>query len=71
MKAIFLARVSDKKQDSNEAQMTRVLEYAQVIDTLKELETPERNGKNRLIAVAITEAQGSQMWAVKATTWRE
>jgi site-specific DNA recombinase len=28
MKAIFLARVSDKKQDSNEAQMTRVLEYA-------------------------------------------
>ncbi len=45
--------------------------YAQVIDTLKELETPERNGKNRLIAVAITEAQGAQMWAVKATTWRE
>jgi DNA invertase Pin-like site-specific DNA recombinase len=28
MKAIFLARVSDKKQDSNEAQMTRVLDYA-------------------------------------------
>lgn len=45
--------------------------YAQVIDTLKELETPERNGKNRHIAVAITEAEGAQMRAVKAATWQD
>ena len=45
--------------------------YAKVIDTLTALKTPEQNGKNRLISVAITEAQGAQMWAVKAITWKD
>lgn len=45
--------------------------YADIIDHLKELDTPDRNQKNRLISIAITEAQGAQMWAVKAVTWKD
>lgn len=51
--------------------------YAEIIDTMNDL----RNGKfsneetisgemARLASVAITEAQGAQMWAVKALTWK-
>lgn len=47
--------------------------YAEIIDQCqagKTLpgQTPE---KMRLFSVAITEAQGAQMWAVKAATWRD
>ena len=45
--------------------------YAQVIDALNDLRTPDRGEKQRLLSVAITEAQGAQMWAVKAITWKE
>jgi len=45
--------------------------YARIIDSLDELRTPERNEQNRLISVAITEAQAAQMWAVKAITWKD
>jgi hypothetical protein len=45
--------------------------YAKAIDMLHEARMacpdPERA---RLYGVAITEAQGAQMWAVKAATWR-
>ena len=46
--------------------------YAEIIDGLNDL----RNGDvsvevKRLCAIAITEAQGAQMWAVKAITWKE
>jgi hypothetical protein len=45
--------------------------YAEIIDRLD----PLREGttdpeKKRLYSIAITEAQGAQMWAVKAITWR-
>jgi len=47
--------------------------YAKVIDILVAITggayaSPERA---RLASVAITEAQGAQMWAVKAATWRD
>jgi hypothetical protein len=47
--------------------------YAQVIDKMNALrnaanENDDRE-KARLASVAITEAQGAQMWAVKAQTW--
>lgn len=47
--------------------------YAKIIDQMNDMRndpimTPE--GK-RLASVAITEAQGAQMWAVKAITWRD
>lgn len=44
--------------------------YAAIIDDLhltrSESEDPE---VRRLCSIAITEAQGAQMWAVKALTW--
>lgn len=47
--------------------------YANIIDQMNDfrnkLETsPEQK---RLASVAITEAQGAQMWAVKALTWKD
>lgn len=53
--------------------------YAKIIDGLHELRhntmsnekreiSPE---KARYIAIAITQAQDAQMWAVKAITWKE
>lgn len=46
--------------------------YAEIIDICNvarvEIGPSERG---RLFSVAITEAQGAQMWAVKAQTWRE
>ena len=45
--------------------------YAQVIDTLNEIRGEERNERARLCSAAITQAQGAQMWAVKAITWKD
>ena len=47
--------------------------YAEIIDCLDFMRsdsssTPEQK---RLASIAITEAQGAQMWAVKALTWRD
>ena len=45
--------------------------YAQVIDHLNTIrETTEDSETKRLCSIAITEAQGAQMWAVKAATWQ-
>ena len=44
--------------------------YAEVIDVLDALRAGERSERARLASVAITEAQGAQMWAVKAATWK-
>lgn len=51
--------------------------FADIIDELNALRTPkEGETKNvsgdvqRMISVAITEAQTAQMWAVKAVTWQ-
>jgi len=70
---------------SGDEQVARIKElYAQIIDLCNELRTVEPEGagpismprvanseRNRLFAIAITSAQGAQMWAVKAITWRE
>ena len=46
--------------------------FAKVIDLCNGLRTSAGHGeKGRLLSVAITEAQGSQMWAVKGITWKE
>lgn len=46
------------------------MEYARVIDRLHRLRgMTEDQEVKRLCSVAITEAQGAQMWAVKAATW--
>ena len=47
--------------------------FAEVIDGLDSLRgtagaMPEQK---RLASIAITEAQGAQMWAVKAVTWKD
>ena len=44
--------------------------YAEIIDHLAKHreETPDPEQK-RLLSIAITEAQGAQMWAVKGITW--
>ena len=46
-------------------------QYADIIDNLKTLEKSNINGKDRLISIAVTEAQSAQMWAVKAITWNK
>lgn len=44
--------------------------YAAVIDLLNDLrDSTQDNEMKRQFSVAITEAQTSQMWAVKAATW--
>jgi hypothetical protein len=48
--------------------------YAQIIDILNDDKFKAANrdsDKSRLYSIAITEAQGAQMWAVKAATWKE
>lgn len=44
--------------------------YASIIDQLDVIrEASDSPEVKRLCSVAITEAQGAQMWAVKAATW--
>lgn len=45
--------------------------FANAIDQLNDLRGKIGPGTDRLLSIAITEAQGAQMWAVKALTWRE
>lgn len=46
--------------------------YAQIIDQLNDLRNKPENTPDvdRMLDIAITEAQTSQMWAVKAVTWK-
>jgi hypothetical protein len=50
--------------------------YAQIIDVCNEGRGPQSAADSvsaeraRLFSIAITEAQGAQMWAVKAATWK-
>jgi hypothetical protein len=45
--------------------------YAEIIDRLNDLREQAKDPEaKRLYSIAITEAQGAQMWAVKAVTWR-
>lgn len=46
-------------------------DFAKIIDGLHRLREAETNSeKKRMLSIAITEAQTSQMWAVKAVTWQ-
>lgn len=45
--------------------------YAQIIDEMAVLRNTRGGDKSRYASIAITEAQGAQMWAVKALTWRD
>lgn len=45
--------------------------FAEVIDQLDELRANGSPEVKRLASIAITEAQGAQMWAVKAITWKD
>lgn len=48
--------------------------YAVIIDAIDTLRARAKESNNseavRLFSIAITEAQGAQMWAVKAITWK-
>lgn len=46
--------------------------YADIIDKMNDLRSTTQSPEvKRLASVAITEAQGAQMWAVKALTWKD
>jgi len=45
-------------------------QYADLIDFLNNYRGPADAEVARMLSIAITEAQSSQMWAVKALTWR-
>jgi hypothetical protein len=46
-------------------------EFAAVIDRMNDLRTTTTDPEVlRMASIAITEAQGAQMWAVKALTWK-
>jgi hypothetical protein len=45
--------------------------YAKIIDICDAGRASGEAEKRRLYSVAITEAQTSQMWAVKAATWKD
>ena len=46
--------------------------YAKIIDVCNEArDVAGKSEQGRLFSVAITEAQGAQMWAVKAATWKD
>ena len=45
--------------------------YAEIIDMLNNRRLARGGEMARLYSIAITEAQTSQMWAVKALTWKD
>ena len=46
--------------------------YASIIDQLNDLRNSNTGSEvKRMCSTAITEAQTSQMWAVKALTWKD
>lgn len=58
---------------SNDPTVQKLKElYAEIIDLCDQARTVHgRNENARLFSIAITEAQGAQMWAVKAATWKD
>lgn len=58
---------------SNDPQVQAVkAAYAAIIDQIEDIRTNTNSNEiTRLCSVAITEAQGAQMWAVKAITWKD
>ncbi len=58
MKSIIFARVSDKKQDSNEAQVSRISEYirAKDLQVWKTYELEESSTRGELLKMTMTES---------------
>jgi hypothetical protein len=57
---------------SGDERVQRVKElYANIIDLLNSNRDPSHSERNRLLSIAITEAQAAQMWAVKGITWQD
>jgi len=59
---------------SGDPQVKRIKElYAEIIDICNDNRLPSGilPERERLWSIAIKEAQGAQMWAVKAATWRD
>jgi len=45
--------------------------FAEIVDYIKLIHSSSENPEvKRMLSISITEAQASQMWAVKAITWR-
>lgn len=58
---------------SNDPTVQKIKElYSEIIDLCHDARNVSGPGeRGRLFSVAITEAQGAQMWAVKAATWKD
>lgn len=58
--------------DSNPQVASIKQAYASLVDVLDAIRKTADNSPEvkRMLSIAITEAQTSQMWAVKAITWR-
>jgi hypothetical protein len=67
----------DFSSPENEGVRSIKAQYAAIIDALNEIRRnaikkgePLSDTLTPLVSTAITEAQGAQMWAVKALTWK-
>ena len=68
-KAVGLSFNPSKEPDVDEIKKL----YARIIDLcdVNRVNTNTTPEARRLYSIAITEAQGAQMWAVKAITWKD
>lgn len=67
-KAVGLTFNPGGSEEVNEIKRT----YAKIIDDLNNKRAASESPEvKRLCSIAITEAQGAQMWAVKAVTWQD
>jgi len=57
--------------DGNDNVFNCKQDFAEIIDALNDMREATDNPEiKRMLSIAITEAQTSQMWAVKAITWQ-
>ena len=70
---VLLDTINSARQVLNSVKVATVKGlYAEIIDFLNDLRISDGSPEiKRLASVAITEAQGAQMWAVKALTWKD
>ena len=59
---------NDPVVDALKKSYANIIDILDYIRTQNEFATPEQK---RLASIAVTEAQGAQMWAVKAVTWKD
>jgi hypothetical protein len=57
---------------SGDAKVNKLKElFAEIIDICHDSQAASSSDTYSFYSVAITQAQGAQMWAVKAATWRD